>query len=56
MDLEIYKIINKKNEFILNKNISPKTHLLLFNKTNKKNLIFNSKYTFCELNGELTFQ
>ena len=47
---EIYKYDIKKNAFILFKQFVPKCQFLSPKKTKNKNVIFKSKYIFCELN------
>ena len=47
---EIYKFDNKKNAFILVKQIIPKCQFLFLKKSKNKNLIFRPKYIFCEFN------
>ena len=50
---EIYIYDNKKNNFVLIKNIIPKCQFLFYKKTKNKNLIFKPKYLFCEINENI---
>jgi hypothetical protein len=47
---EIYIYDNKKNSFVLKKPILPKGQFLFLKKNKNKNLIFRTKFTFCEFN------